>query len=136
MKAETPAPMLLGELSVADLARLRAVARERRLEPGATLYRQGSVALAGYLVTQGGADVVVGDRTVSAIGVGALVGDVDVLRRRPYGATVVASSDLTVWELDGSDLDRMLTEAPTFARALARDLSHRLRTAESIIHAA
>ena len=35
-----------------------------------------------------------------------------------------------MWQIDAADLDRLLVEAPTFARALARDLGRRLRAAE------
>jgi len=111
---------LLAACSTADQARLRAVARERTLEPGQTLFDQGSVALAGYLVTEGGADVLVGGRQVAEVGAGALVGEVDVLGRRPYRNSVVAGTPLTVWQIDAPDLDRLLAEAPTFARAVER----------------
>jgi CRP-like cAMP-binding protein len=111
---------LLAACSAADRTRLRAVAQERTLEPGQTLYDQGSVALASYLVTEGGADVLVAGRHVAEVGAGALVGDVDVLGRRPYRNSVVAGTPLTVWKIDAPDLDRLLAEAPTFAQAVDR----------------
>jgi CRP-like cAMP-binding protein len=123
---------LLGEFSVADLARLRAVARERRLEPGDRLYDQGSVAIASYLVTEGRAGILVRGEHLTEVGAGAMIGDVDVLGRRPYCATVLAVTPMVVWQIDAGDLDRLLMEAPTFARAMARDLSHRLRTVELV----
>ncbi len=128
--ATAAAAGLLGECSVADLARLRALARERRLEPGDCLYDQGAVAVASFLVTEGRAEVLVRGDPAAELSDGAMTGDVDVLRRRPYGARVVATTPMTVWRIDAADLDRLLLEAPTFARAMARDLSHRLRTAE------
>ena len=129
-----PVAGLLGDFSIADLARLRAVARERRLEPGDCLYDQGSVAIASFLVTEGEGQVLVRGTPVAEVATGAMIGDVDVLGRRPYRATVVAATPMTVWRIDAGDLDRLLLEAPTFARALARDLSHRLRAVESSIN--
>jgi CRP-like cAMP-binding protein len=37
---------------------------------------------------------------------------------------------MTLWQIDATDLDHLLVDAPTFARALARDLGRRLRAAE------
>jgi len=120
----------LGNFSVADHARVRAVARLRELAPGDCLFDQGSVATAAFLVTGGTADILVRGAPVGEIGAGAILGDSDVLGRRTYGTRVEARSPLTVWEIDAADLDRLLVEAPTFARALARDLGRRLRAAE------
>ncbi len=110
-----PIPGLLREFSIADLERLRALARERRLEPGDCLYDQGAVAVASFLVTEGRAEVLVRGGPVAEVLAGAMIGDVDVLGRRPYRARVVATTPMTVWRIDAADLDRLLLEAPTFA---------------------
>jgi len=120
----------LGNFSVADHARIRSVARLRQLLPGDCLFDQGSVATAAFLVTGGQADVIVRGRPVGEIVAGAIIGDVDVLGRHPYRCRVEARTPLTVWQIDALDLDRLLVDAPTFARALARDLGRRLRAAE------
>ena len=116
--------------SVADHARVRAVARARELQPGDCLYDQGSVATAAYLVTGGSAAVLVQGRSVGVIGAGDVLGDADVLGRRTYRNRVEALTPMTVWQIDAHDLDRLLVDAPTFARAMARDLGRRLREAE------
>jgi CRP-like cAMP-binding protein len=133
--AAATAAGLLGEFSVADLARLRALARERRLDPGDCLYDQGAVAVASFLVTEGRARVLVRGAAVAEVQAGAMIGDVDVLGRRPHRARVVAATPMTVWRIDAADFDRLLLEAPTFARAMARDLSHRLRAVEQTSNA-
>ena len=69
-------------------------------------------------------------RSVGVIGAGDVLGDADVLGRRPYRTRVEALTPMTVWQIDAHDLDRLLVDAPTFARALARDLGRRLREAE------
>jgi len=120
----------LGNFSVADHTRVREVARRRELAPGDCLFDQGAVATAAFLVTGGTADVLVRGEAVGEIVAGEIVGDTDVLGRRPYGSRVEARSPLTVWQIDASDFDRLLVDAPTFARALARDLGRRLRAAE------
>ena len=121
---------VLESFSVADHARVRAVAQARALQPGDCLYDQGSVATAAYLVTGGSAALLVQGRSVGMIGAGDVLGDADVLGRRPYRTRVEALTPMTVWQIDAHDLDRLLVDAPTFARALARDLGRRLREAE------
>ena len=120
----------LGNFSVADHARIRSVARLRELLPGDCLFDQGSVATAAFLVTSGEADVCVQGRPVGEIVAGAIIGDVDVLGRHPYRCRVEARTPMTAWQIDAVDLDQLLIDAPTFARALARDLGRRLRAAE------
>jgi CRP-like cAMP-binding protein len=127
---------VLESFSVADHARVRAVARTKDLQPGDCLYDQGSVATAAYLVTGGTAAVLAAGRTVATTGAGDILGDADVLGRRTYRTRVEALTPLTVWQIDAHDLDRLLVDAPTFARALARDLSRRLRAAEVSLAAA
>ena len=121
---------VLESFSVADHERVRAVARARELQPGDCLYDQGSVATAAFLVTGGSAAMLVQGRSVGVIGAGDVLGDADVLGRRPYRNRVEALTPMTVWQIDAHDLDRLLVDAPTFARALARDLGRRLREAE------
>jgi CRP-like cAMP-binding protein len=120
----------LGNFSVADHARVRSRARHRELEPGDCLFDQGSVATAAFLVTGGQAQVIVHGRPVGQIVAGAIIGDVDVLGRHPYRCRVEARTPMTLWQIDATDLDHLLVDAPTFARALARDLGRRLRAAE------
>jgi CRP-like cAMP-binding protein len=120
----------LGNFSVADHARVRSRARLRELVPGDCLFDQGSVATAAFLVTGGEAEVIVQGRPVGQVAAGAIIGDVDVLGRRPYRCRVEARTPMTLWQIDATDLDRLLVDAPTFARALARDLGRRLRAAE------
>ena len=48
----------------------------------------------------------------------------------PIAAGSRRVTPVTAWQIDAADLDRLLVDAPTFARALARDLGRRLRAAE------
>jgi CRP-like cAMP-binding protein len=129
-RSRTQPADFLGNFSVADHARLRAVARLRELQPGDCLFDQGSVATAAFVLTGGQAELIVRGQPVGAIAAGAIVGDADVLGRHPYRCRVEARTPVTAWQIDAADLDRLLVDAPTFARALARDLGRRLRAAE------
>ncbi len=125
---------VLGDFSVADHARIRSLARLRELEPGDCLFDQGSIATAAFLVTGGRAEVIVRGEGVGGVTAGAILGDVDVLGRHPYRCRVEARTPLAAWQIDAADLDRLLVDAPTFARALARDLGRRLRAAGALAH--
>jgi len=115
------------ECSPADRARVAAAARFRRIEAGAFLFDQGAVPVACYLVVEGSAEVRVAGRAVGRIGPGTLAGAPDVLARRARTSAAVAREAMTVWQIDGPALDRLLVTAPTFARAVAHDLGRRLR---------
>ncbi len=121
---------VLESFSVADHDRVRAVARARELQPGDCLYDQGAVATAAFLVTGGIGAVLQQGRVVKEITAGDILGDADLLGRRTYRTRIEAVTPLTVWQIDALDFDRLLVDAPTFARALARDLGRRLRAAE------
>ena len=127
---ETMTVDVLESFSVSDHERVRAVARTREVAPGDCLYDQGSVATAAFLITGGTAAILAQGRSVGMISAGAILGDADVLGRRTYRTRVEAVTPMTVWEIRAHDLDRLLVDAPTFARALARDLGRRLRAAE------
>jgi CRP-like cAMP-binding protein len=124
----------LRECSRADVARLAAAARVVEVRRGHVVSRQGDAASRCSLVVEGAVELRVADRPTTNVGPGGWVGHVDVLDRSPYQATAVALTEVMLWELDASDLDRLLVEAPTFARAVVRELSHRLRSLEVRAH--
>jgi CRP-like cAMP-binding protein len=95
---------------------------------GAVLCEQGRVALDCMLVERGRADVLVGGRRVGTIGTGETIGEMGVVGRAPRSATVIARSPMRVRVIDAQDIDAVLDRAPTFARALLRELAARLRT--------
>ena len=125
---------VLRDCSRADAARLAAAARVVTVHPGHVVSRQGDAASRCSLVVDGTVELRVATRPTSSVGPGGWIGRVDVLDRSPYHATAVAVTDVTLWEFDATDLDRLLLEIPTFARAVVRELSHRLRSLEIRVH--
>ena len=61
-RSRTQPDDFLGNFSVADHTRVRAVARPRELQPGDCLFDQGSVATAAFLLTGGQAELIVQGR--------------------------------------------------------------------------
>lgn len=124
----------LRDCSRADVARLAAAAHVVEVQPGHVVARQGDAASRCALVVDGTVELRVATRPTASVGPGGWVGRVDVLDRSPYHATAVALTAVTLWEFEAGDLDRLLVEVPAFARAVVRELSHRLRSLEVRAH--
>ena len=130
-----PRPTVVEPVGLLDACpgeELSAIAQASRVvdaPAGAVLCEQGRVALDCMLVEQGRADVLVGGRRVGSIGPGETIGEMGAVGRAPRSATVIARARMRVRVIDAQDLDAVLDRAPTFARALLRELSARLRDA-------
>jgi CRP-like cAMP-binding protein len=112
-----------------ELQQIAQLSRAVHVPVGHTLCEQGQIPLDCMLVESGRADVIVGARRVATIGPGETIGEMGVLDRSPRSATVVASTPMRVRVIDAPDLDVLMQRAPTFTRALLRELSARVRSA-------
>lgn len=120
---------LLYTCSREELSAIADASRVVEVPTGAVLCEQGRVALDCMLVERGRADVLVRGRRVGSIGPGETIGEMGAVGRAPRSATVIARAPMRVRVIDAQDLDGVLDRAPTFARALLRELSARLRSA-------
>ena len=117
----------LAELAVLhDLPRrvVRQVARhadEVRLAPGTVLMRQDGRSTAAYLLVEGFLDVEVDDRRVAVLRPGDVAGEMGVLDLHPRTATVVAATDVVVYEIPARNFTALV--------ALSPDLRERMRHA-------
>src|SRR2546421_7914870 len=111
------------ELSrVADL-----VGEPESIPVGHMLTEQGRLAEEAYLVIDGTADVIVGERTVAEIGPGESIGEMAVVDNWPRSAYVVARTPMKVYRIAAPTFLKLLDEVPTVGRALIQSLSARLR---------
>lgn len=94
---------------------------------GELLTEQGRLATDMFLVIDGTADVIVGDRPVAQIGPGESIGEMAVVDNWPRSAYVVAHTPMTLYRVPAQTFLTMLDEVPTVARALIQELSARLR---------
>lgn len=124
-----------------DEARLRIIAMSGarlKFRPGERLAEKGEDGDAAFIVLDGTVDVMVptpgGEVSVAALGPGELVGEMAVLTGQPRSTGIVARSDLTVLQLEGSVLLRLLQEFPDIALQVIRILAKRLEetTARSV----
>ena len=107
---------------VADL-----VGEPESIPAGHMLTEQGRLAEEAYLVIDGTADVIVGERTVAEIGPGESIGEMAVVDNWPRSAYVVARTPMKVYRIAAPTFLKLLDEVPTVGRALIQSLSARLR---------
>ena len=86
--------------------------------------RQGEVL---FVLLDGSARVVRGDRTVARLGSGDFFGEIAVLDRRPRTASVIATSPVRCLTLHRDDLREVIAGEPEVAWALLGGLASRLR---------
>ena len=99
-------------------------------DPGQTLFRQGDMGDAAYIIIDGEADVLVdtagGDAVVATLGKNAFVGEIAILCDVPRTATVRAKGRLVTLRISKELFMRLVTEFPVMAIAIMRELAHRL----------
>src|SRR3954465_9275997 len=111
-----------------DLARVsQMLGPETAVEAGQEPTGQGRMESDVYLIIDGTADVLVGGRPVAENGPGESIGEMAVVDNWPRSASVVARTPMRLYHLSGDTFLTILDEVPTVARALAQELSARLR---------
>lgn len=121
---------LFSELSTEQLRLLAFSAVRLELSPGQVLFREGSIAASGYVVSFGGIELTHGEGTrrqaIMTCEAGSLIGEIALFieTRRPATATAVVSCE--VLEIDRKLVTRMLNEYPHVALRLRATLAERL----------
>ena len=110
----------------------RALAGTREMVEGTVLCREGETADRWWIVVEGMADVTVRGLYVGTIGPGETIGELALLDGEPRNATVTATTDMTLEEVDGAGFVDALVETPRLALALLRELAVRLRHANEL----
>ncbi len=124
---------LFESCSPRDLERLSAaVTGTREILEGSALCREGEIADRWWIVVEGTAEVTIGGLYVATIGPGESIGELALLDGENRNATVTASSDMVVQEVDGTRFLELLTETPDVTLALLRELAVRLRVTNQL----
>jgi CRP-like cAMP-binding protein len=121
-------------LSDQDLEQVLPRARAMTFEPGDAILERGKAGTSMYVVRSGSAQVDVGGR-YHVLKQGDLIGEMGVLSGKPRMATVRAGDALEAIEVDGTDMDGLLRDAPGLAVQILRIVVERLREAEERIDA-
>jgi small-conductance mechanosensitive channel len=136
--ARTPAESLLTDTALfsAFSAEERAVLAEhlveRRMKQGATVVRQGEPASSVFFIREGALEVRLANENgeevaVNRLAAGDLFGEMSLLTGEPRSASIVALTDVALYELGKERLLPMLTERPELGDALAELMAARQR---------
>ncbi|NJK59116.1 MAG: cyclic nucleotide-binding domain-containing protein [Oscillatoriales cyanobacterium SM2_1_8] len=99
------------------------------VESGEAICREGEPGDSFYLIVEGEADVVKGDRPVAVLGPGEVFGEMALLTHQPRSASVVARTPMELYQLKQEHFDDVMSRSPHIAGALSRALARRLRSA-------
>ena len=124
---------LLGGLTPDARARLAASARPRLYGAGEMIVRQADTGRTSFLVARGEARVSLApdDQEVARLGVGEVFGEMSWLTGEPRSATVTATGDTLVFELDDAVLRELATASAGVLDTLAEAVSRRRHELES-----
>src|SRR5262249_2078853 len=107
---------------------------------GQTIFRQGDMGDAAYIVLDGQADVLIGAKDsakkVATIGKHSIIGEIAGLCDVPRTATGVASDKLITLKISKELFLRMVTEFPQMAVEIMRELARRLDRTNQQLQAA
>ena len=123
---------LFSQCSKRELGQVAALTVPAEIKNGAVLTRQGASGDLAYVIARGRAEVNRNGRTLAMLGPGDVVGELSLIDGEPRSATVRARTDLSVLEIDGRDLRRLLKRAPSVMRKLLEALSQRLRDTDAM----
>ena len=125
---------LLGGLTAGARARLAASARPRLFGAGEVIVRQADTGRTSFLIARGEARVSLApdDHEVARLGVGEVFGEMSWLTGDPRSATVTATRDTLVFELDDTVLHELASASAGVLDTLADAVSRRRQQLESI----
>lgn len=119
---------LFKDLSDDDLESIAALLKQVSFAKGQTIFRQGDIGNAMYVVENG--QVVVwddeADQALAYLGPGSFVGEIALLLAEPRSASLKVAIDADLYVLAKDDFDRLLMDRPEIAIYMTRELSQRL----------
>ena len=128
------------EIEPAKLKLLAFMSERVGFDDGRTLFRQGDLADAAYLIIEGKADILVdtpsGPVTVATLGANEIVGEIAILCNVPRTATVRAKGRLVTLRISKDPFMRMVREFPSMAVSIMQELAHRLEQTNNQLRAA
>ncbi|WP_205230765.1 Crp/Fnr family transcriptional regulator [Azospira oryzae] len=106
---------------------------QRRITAGDFLFRAGDPGDALYVLLEGHARVLVGERAVDEVEAGAILGEMSLVERLPHSASVLAVSDCTFAAIDEKRFHILIAQTPHFATEVMRIMAHRLRATNQLL---
>lgn len=105
------------------------------LKSGEILFKKGDTPRFMYVVLSGGVRVGDGNVIFEEVPAGGIVGEMALIDHAPRSATITATMDSTLAEIDEKRFVFLVQQTPTFALNVMRLLSHRLRRMDQLVQA-
>lgn len=118
-------------LSPRDLSQIADMTKELDFAPGQTITEEGEAGGRFYVLTDGEAEVRMGDDIVNTLKAGDSFGEISLIDGQPRTATIVATSPMRTLSLSSWNFRPLLKEHPSIAEAVLLQLCRRLRQTES-----
>jgi CRP-like cAMP-binding protein len=123
---------LFSALEEKALKRLAGDLKERRVEAGKDIVREGSGGIAFFIVLDGEAAVMVHGDEVRVLKPGDYLGEMSLIdQQADRSASVVAKSDVTLAHMSAWEFKPFVLENPQIAWELLQVMARRVREAES-----
>lgn len=123
---------VLGELTDEDISWMLETGKRQQIAAGTVLIHEGRPISGLYILIEGRFSVTVGQKEITQLGPGEMVGEMSFVEDRPPSATVRALQPSFVMMLPRALLSSRLRDDLAFAgrfyRSLTLLLAHRLRT--------
>jgi uncharacterized membrane protein len=120
-----------------ELALLEEAATRQLFEAGETVFRQGDVAEALYVVEKGSVDVVVNtgpeELVLATLTTGSLFGELAIFDEQPRNATARAGETTTLVAISRSAVLSLIEHSPLAARRFLAAVAERLRGADDLL---
>lgn len=115
-------------MSSQEVTEIRSLARERSLEKGRVLFKEGDPGDAAYVVFSGCLEVRksvpgMGDTVIAQLGPNSVVGEMALLTEAPRSATVVALDETDLLEIPKAAFDALLGRQSVAAFKVCRNLA-------------
>lgn len=130
---------LLENCTKKELGEIASIMVEAERPEGTYLTREGQAGGLMFVIVEGTADVVSGDRAdggqprvIGHLKAGDVVGELSLIDGQARSASVVATSPVHVLEMARDDFQKLVHRSPKFVKALLRSLSIRVRDVEAL----
>ena len=128
---------LFAAMPDADFERLCEIVERVHLPAGAQLFAEGSPGMRAYVIMDGEVEIVKksGNREVllAIRPAGEVIGEMALLERAPRMASVRAHTDATLLAIHHDELEKLLNNSPSAARAMLGTMVARLRNTEAML---
>src|SRR5437867_8646599 len=114
-------------LSKKDLSQIARAAKQVTHRQGSTLAKEGQSGVGFFLILDGTAGVMVGNRARTKLGPGDFFGEISLLDGGPRTATVTAETEVTTLGLTPWDFKRLVESSPAIASKMLKVMAQRLR---------